>query len=114
MLAGIESLPPTARLTVSGKPARRAASSARWRRSVTPCASTCAVRVSTLTLPGWGSHLRGLACAGGLSWYAATAALVLTTASMLKPYPAPLTDVAQLAFLDHRGSGRSDQSPPER
>jgi|SRR5215472_12554933 len=33
--------------------------------------------------------------------------------SMLKPYLAPLTDVAQLIFLDHRGNGRSDQSTPE-
>jgi pimeloyl-ACP methyl ester carboxylesterase len=34
--------------------------------------------------------------------------------SMLKAYLAPLADVAQLVFLDHRGNGRSDRSTPER
>jgi pimeloyl-ACP methyl ester carboxylesterase len=34
--------------------------------------------------------------------------------SSLKPYLAPLADVAQLVFLDHRGQGRSDESTPER
>src|SRR5258708_3769478 len=34
--------------------------------------------------------------------------------SMLKPYLAPLADVAQLVFLDHRGNGRSGRSTPER
>src|SRR5712691_7761082 len=34
--------------------------------------------------------------------------------SMLKTSLAPLADVAQLVFLDHRGQGRSDESTPER
>jgi pimeloyl-ACP methyl ester carboxylesterase len=34
--------------------------------------------------------------------------------STLKPYLAPLADVAQLVFLDHRGQGRSDESSPDR
>lgn len=33
--------------------------------------------------------------------------------SMLRPYLAPLADVVQLVFLDHRGNGRSDESVPE-
>lgn len=32
----------------------------------------------------------------------------------LRPHLAPLADVAQLVFLDHRGQGRSDESTPER
>src|SRR5712691_8758932 len=34
--------------------------------------------------------------------------------SMLKASLAPLADVAQLVFLDHRGQGRSDPSTPDR
>jgi pimeloyl-ACP methyl ester carboxylesterase len=34
--------------------------------------------------------------------------------SMLKPYLAPLADVAQVIFADHRGNGRSDHSAPDR
>lgn len=33
--------------------------------------------------------------------------------SSLKPYLAPLADVAQVVFLDHRGQGRSDESTPD-
>jgi pimeloyl-ACP methyl ester carboxylesterase len=33
--------------------------------------------------------------------------------SMLKPPLAPLADIAQLIFLDHRGQGRSDESSPQ-
>jgi proline iminopeptidase len=32
----------------------------------------------------------------------------------LRPHLAPLADVAQLVFLDHRGQGRSDASTPDR
>lgn len=32
----------------------------------------------------------------------------------LRPHLAPLADVAQLIFLDHRGQGRSDESSPDR
>lgn len=32
----------------------------------------------------------------------------------LRPHLAPLADVAQLVFLDHRGQGRSDESSPDR
>jgi pimeloyl-ACP methyl ester carboxylesterase len=32
----------------------------------------------------------------------------------LRPGLAPLADVAQLVFLDHRGQGRSDESTPDR
>lgn len=32
----------------------------------------------------------------------------------LRPHLAPLADVAQLIFLDHRGQGRSDESTPDR
>jgi proline iminopeptidase len=32
----------------------------------------------------------------------------------LRPHLAPLADVAQLVFLDHRGQGRSDESSAER
>lgn len=32
----------------------------------------------------------------------------------LRPHLAPLADVAQLVFLDHRGQGRSDESTPDR
>lgn len=32
----------------------------------------------------------------------------------LRPHLAPLADVAQLIFLDHRGQGRSDPSTPDR
>ena len=34
--------------------------------------------------------------------------------TMLKPYLAPLADIAQVVFVDQRGHGRSDKSSPDK